>query len=85
MMSGRIEFTRSPGFEQYREMEDIRAQMMRMLRGLLPDLLPECVADAARPYMSLEKCTAEDPYTGKPIPGEKLTCDLSSLISSLQA
>ncbi|CAN6180395.1 unnamed protein product [Urochloa humidicola] len=85
MMSGRIEFTRSPGFEQCQEMKDIRAQMMRMLRGLLPDLLPECVADATRPYMSLEKCTVEIPCTGKPVPGEKLTCDLSGLISSLKA
>ncbi|CAL5079428.1 unnamed protein product [Urochloa decumbens] len=83
--SGRIEFTSSRAFDYCREMEDIRAQTMRMLQGLLPDLLPECVADAARPYVSLEKCTTENPYTGKPVPGEKLTCDLSGLFSSLKA
>ncbi|CAN6180398.1 unnamed protein product [Urochloa humidicola] len=82
--SGHIRLTRSPEFDECREMEDIRAQMMRMLQGLLPDLLPESVADAARPYMSLVKGTVEDPDTSKPIPGEKLTCDLSGLISSLK-
>ncbi|CAN6222833.1 unnamed protein product [Urochloa humidicola] len=82
--SGHIRLTRSPEFDECREMEDIRAQMMRMLQGLLPDLLPESVADAARAYTSLVKGTVEDPDTSKPIPGEKLTCDLSGLISSLK-
>ena len=31
-----------------REMEDYREQMMRMLRGLLPDLPPESIAGVAR-------------------------------------
>ncbi|CAN6180399.1 unnamed protein product [Urochloa humidicola] len=83
--SGRIQFTSSRAFDYRRKMEDIRAQMMRMLQGLLPDLLPECVADSARPYMSLEKCTVGRPCTGKPVQGEKLTCDLRGLISSLKA
>ncbi|CAL5089587.1 unnamed protein product [Urochloa decumbens] len=83
--SGLIRFTWSPGFEECPEMKDFRGHTMRMLQGILPDLLPECVADAARPYVSLEKCTTENPYTGKPVPGEKLTCDLSGLFSSLKA
>ncbi|CAN6180410.1 unnamed protein product [Urochloa humidicola] len=84
--SGRIRFTWSAGFEECcTEMNDFRAQMMRMLQGILPDLPPECVADAARAYMSLVKCTVEDPDTGKLIKGEKLTCDLNGLMSFLKA
>ncbi|CAL5076267.1 unnamed protein product [Urochloa decumbens] len=83
--SGRIRFTWSPGFEECPEMKDFRGHTMRMLQGILPDLPPECVADAARAYLSLIKCTVEDPDTGKPLPGEKLTCDLSGLITSLKA
>lgn len=51
----------------------------------LPELPPECVADAARPYISLDKYTVEDPDISEPIPEEKLTCDLSGLMSSLKA
>ncbi|CAN6165678.1 unnamed protein product [Urochloa humidicola] len=65
-------------------MKDFLAHMIRMLQGLLPELPQECVADAARPYTSLDKCTVEDPDTSKLIPGEKLTCDLSGLFSSLR-
>ncbi|CAN6203495.1 unnamed protein product [Urochloa humidicola] len=46
--SGRIEFTWSRSFGYRRKMKDFRAQMMQMLQGLVPDLMPECVADAAR-------------------------------------
>ena len=35
-----------------------------------------------RPYMSLHKSTMEDPHSGEPISSEKLTCDLSGLMSS---
>ncbi|CAN6252008.1 unnamed protein product [Urochloa humidicola] len=83
--SGRIRFTWSAGFEELPEMKDFRAQMMRMLQGILPDLPPECVADATRAYMSLVKCTVENPDTGKLVKGEKLTCDLSGLMSFLKA
>ncbi|CAN6165686.1 unnamed protein product [Urochloa humidicola] len=83
--SGWLRFTWSAGFEECPVMKDFRAQMMRMLQGILPDLPPECVADAARAYMSLVKCTLEDPDTGKVVKGEKLTCDLNGLMSFLKA
>uniref|UniRef100_K4A0C2 Uncharacterized protein n=1 Tax=Setaria italica TaxID=4555 RepID=K4A0C2_SETIT len=38
-----------------------------------------------RPYISLDKYTVEDPDISEPIPEEKLTCDLSGLMSSLKA
>ena len=44
--SGRIKFTWEP--VSCRAMEDLRAQMARLLEGLLPELSPEGVADAAR-------------------------------------
>jgi len=44
--SGRIKFTWEPVC--CRAMEDLRAQMARILEGLLPELSPEGVADAAR-------------------------------------
>ncbi|OEL21387.1 hypothetical protein BAE44_0017591 [Dichanthelium oligosanthes] len=81
--SGRIKFTWV--FDGCSEMEDFGAQMMRMLEGLLPDLPPECVANAARPYMMLDKYTVEeDSDFSEPILEEELTCDLSGLMSSLK-
>jgi hypothetical protein len=46
--SGRIEFMWRRGLVSCREMKDLRAQMMRMLEGLLPELSPEDVTEAAR-------------------------------------
>jgi hypothetical protein len=46
--SGRIKYTWKRGLVSCREMEDLRAQMTRMLERLLPELSPEGVADAAR-------------------------------------
>ncbi|CAN6165687.1 unnamed protein product [Urochloa humidicola] len=83
--SGRIRFTWGHRFEECREMKDFRAQTVRMLEGLLPELSPECVAHAARPYMSLDKYTIKDPNTSEPITWDKLTCDLGALMSSLKA
>ncbi|CAL5076266.1 unnamed protein product [Urochloa decumbens] len=81
--SGR--FTWNRRFGECREMKDFRSQTVQMLEGLLPELPPGCVAHAARPYMSLDKYTVEDPNTSEPIPWEKLTCDLSALMSLLKA
>ncbi|CAL5089599.1 unnamed protein product [Urochloa decumbens] len=63
------------GIERYRE------QMMRMLEGLLPDLLPESVADVARPYMTLEEC--DDSYDDEDEAEEKLTCDIDALMRGI--
>ena len=46
--SGRIKYTWKRGLVSCREMEDLRAQMTRMLERLLPELSPGGVADAAR-------------------------------------
>ncbi|CAL5076251.1 unnamed protein product [Urochloa decumbens] len=61
-----------------------RMQMMRMLEGLLPELSPEDVANAARPHMKLDKYSVEGFEIGEMIPEEKLTCDLSAVMSSLK-
>ncbi|CAL5079437.1 unnamed protein product [Urochloa decumbens] len=63
------------GIERYRE------QMMRMLEGLLPDLLPESVADVARPYMTLEECDDSDDDEDET--EEKLTCDIDALMRGI--
>ncbi|RLM85268.1 hypothetical protein C2845_PM04G06340 [Panicum miliaceum] len=57
---------------------------MRMLEGLLPELSPEDVADAARPHLTLDKYSVESFDSGKMIPEEKLTCDLSALMTTLK-
>ncbi|KAJ1288710.1 hypothetical protein BS78_02G109200 [Paspalum vaginatum] len=63
----------------YREMEQYREQMMRMLQGLLPDLPPESVADVARPYLTQGECSSDsDDEEPK---DEKLICDLTELMS----
>ncbi|CAL5066249.1 unnamed protein product [Urochloa decumbens] len=66
------------------EMKLCRMQMMRMLEGLLPELSPEDVANAARPHMKLDKYSVEGFEVGEMIPEEKLTCDLSAVMSSLK-
>ncbi|KAJ1288712.1 hypothetical protein BS78_02G109400 [Paspalum vaginatum] len=63
----------------YREMEQYREQMMRMLQGLLPDLPPESVADVARPY--LEECTDSEDEDDDGLKDKRLTCDLEALMS----
>ncbi|CAL5079439.1 unnamed protein product [Urochloa decumbens] len=64
------------------EMKLCRMQMMRMLEGLLPELSPEDVANAVRPHMKLDKYSVEGFEVGEMIPEEKLTCDLSAVMSS---
>ncbi|CAL5066248.1 unnamed protein product [Urochloa decumbens] len=66
------------------EMKLYRMQMMRMLEGLLPELSPENVTNAARPHMKLEKYFVEGFESGMMIPEEKLACDLRALMSSLK-
>ncbi|CAL5089601.1 unnamed protein product [Urochloa decumbens] len=66
------------------EMKLCRMQMMRMLEGLLPELSPEDVANAARPHMKLDKYSVEGFEVGEMIPEEKLTCNLSAVMSSLK-
>ncbi|OEL20224.1 putative calcium-binding protein CML28 [Dichanthelium oligosanthes] len=61
------------------EMKFFRAMMMKMLRGLLPDLPPRSIADVARPYMTMGICTVVEEDTGEVIP-EELTCDLGGLM-----
>ncbi|PAN10247.1 LOW QUALITY PROTEIN: hypothetical protein PAHAL_2G081200 [Panicum hallii] len=63
-----------------REMKYYREQMMRMLRGLLPDLPKESIAGVARPFMKLEECVDSDDDEDEP-KDEKLTCDISALTS----
>ncbi|PUZ69032.1 hypothetical protein GQ55_2G076200 [Panicum hallii var. hallii] len=63
-----------------REMKCYREQMMRMLRGLLPDLPKESIAGVARPFMKLEECVDSDDDEDEP-KDEKLTCDISALTS----
>ncbi|CAN6209765.1 unnamed protein product [Urochloa humidicola] len=67
------------------EMKLCRLQMMRMLEGFLPELSPEDVANAVRPHMKLDKYSVEGfDEIGQMIPEEKLTCDLSAVMSSLK-
>ncbi|CAN6165692.1 unnamed protein product [Urochloa humidicola] len=66
------------------EMKLCRKKMMRMLEGLLPELSPEDVVNAARPHMKLDKYSVEGFESGKMIPEEKLTCDLCTLMSSVK-
>ncbi|KAK3163990.1 hypothetical protein QOZ80_1AG0011080 [Eleusine coracana subsp. coracana] len=65
-----------------RDMKDRRALMMRMLKGLLPELPPEQLADAARPHITHDKYKVD--FLGKLVPKEKITCDLDALMSLLQ-
>ncbi|RCV10205.1 hypothetical protein SETIT_2G093700v2 [Setaria italica] len=70
-----------------RELKSYKAQMMRMLEGLIPELSPERVAHAARPHMTLDKYTVEGTdfvEDGKMIPEERLACDLDAIMSSLK-
>ncbi|TVU39925.1 hypothetical protein EJB05_13369, partial [Eragrostis curvula] len=68
----------------YPEIKYYKVLMMRMLEELLPELSPESVAIAARPYMTLEKYTVEGCGSGEMIPDERLTCNLEALMSSLK-
>ncbi|CAM0145341.1 unnamed protein product [Urochloa decumbens] len=75
---GKIQFVSNGERQQpySRDMKYYRAQMLQMLQGLLPDLPPETVADVARPYMT---------YTVEAegmIPEERLTCNLTALMST---
>uniref|UniRef100_A0A0Q3R100 Uncharacterized protein n=2 Tax=Setaria TaxID=4554 RepID=A0A0Q3R100_SETIT len=65
-----------------RDMKYFRAQMLQMLQGLLPDLPPETVANVARPYMTVDAYTVEAEGTGEMIPEERLTCNLTALMST---
>ncbi|XP_039835997.1 uncharacterized protein LOC120696983 [Panicum virgatum] len=81
---GTIEFTANGDRNDMSccEMKLFRAQMMKMLRGLLPDLTPSTIADVARPYMTLDVSTMVDEETGgEVIQEEKLTCDIGGLMS----
>ncbi|KAG2615400.1 hypothetical protein PVAP13_3NG060200 [Panicum virgatum] len=76
---GTIEFTANGECE----MKLFRAQMMKMLRGLLPDLTPNSIADVARPYMKLDiRTTVDEDTGGEVIQEEKLTCDIGGLLMS---
>ncbi|KAL6638991.1 hypothetical protein ACP70R_022721 [Stipagrostis hirtigluma subsp. patula] len=66
------------------ELKGYEAQMMRMLEGLLPELSPERVADAAKPHMRVGKYAVEDILTDEMIMEERLTCDLNAVMSSLE-
>ncbi|KAL6642408.1 hypothetical protein ACP70R_020589 [Stipagrostis hirtigluma subsp. patula] len=81
---GTIEFTSNGEREEMscREMKHYRAQMMQMLRGLLPGLPAGSVADVAGPYMKVDERTVVEEDTGEVIPEETLTCDLGGLVSS---
>lgn len=70
-----------------RELKSYKAQMMRMLEGLIPELSPKRVADAASPHMTLDKYTVEGidfVEDGKMIPEERLACDLDAIMSLLK-
>ncbi|TVU39878.1 hypothetical protein EJB05_13322, partial [Eragrostis curvula] len=82
--SGSIVFTWNGGFH-CRETKECKALMMRMLGGLLPELSSDGLADAARPYMTLDKYKVEDSDTGEMFPEEKLTCNLKALMTSREA
>ncbi|CAN6285443.1 unnamed protein product [Urochloa humidicola] len=81
---GKIQFVSNGEREEpySREMNYYRAQMLQMLQGLLPDLPPETVADVARPYMTMEMYTVEVEGTSEMIPEERLTCNLTALMST---
>ncbi|RLN27912.1 hypothetical protein C2845_PM05G07820 [Panicum miliaceum] len=64
------------------EMKFFRAQMMKMLRGILPNLTPSSIADIARPYVKLDIRTEVDEDSGEVIEvEEKLTSDIGGLMS----
>ncbi|CAL4929440.1 unnamed protein product [Urochloa decumbens] len=81
---GKIQFVSNGEREEpySRDMKYYRAQMLQMLQELLPDLLPETVPDVARPYMTVETYTVEAESTGEMIPEERLTCNLTALMST---
>ncbi|GJN37373.1 hypothetical protein PR202_gb26315 [Eleusine coracana subsp. coracana] len=66
-----------------RDMKDRRALMMRMLKGLLPELPQEQLADAARPHITHDKYYKVHCH-GELVLEEKITCDLDALMSPLQ-
>ncbi|TVU39864.1 hypothetical protein EJB05_13307, partial [Eragrostis curvula] len=72
---GKIEFMSV----YFRKIEYYREQMMRMLQGLLPNVPPDSVADIVRPYITLEECPDSDSEDNTV--EEKITCDLSALMS----
>ncbi|RCV10844.1 hypothetical protein SETIT_2G141200v2 [Setaria italica] len=76
------QYTRQREEPYSRDMKYFRAQMLQMLQGLLPDLPPETVANVARPYMTVDAYTVEAEGTGEMIPEERLTCNLTALMST---
>ncbi|CAL4921128.1 unnamed protein product [Urochloa decumbens] len=81
---GKIQFVSNGEREEpySRDMKYYRAQMLQMLQGLLQDLPPETVADVARPYMTVKTYTVEAEGTSEMIPEERLTCNLTALMST---
>uniref|UniRef100_A0A0D9WX56 F-box domain-containing protein n=1 Tax=Leersia perrieri TaxID=77586 RepID=A0A0D9WX56_9ORYZ len=81
---GKIEFMSNGELDEMsrREIKYYRAQLMQMLRGILPDVPPSRIADVARPSMKVRTTTVVDEDTGETIPEERITCNLRHLISS---
>ncbi|KAL6897260.1 hypothetical protein ACP4OV_006956 [Aristida adscensionis] len=63
------------------ELKFYQEQMMRMLRGLLPDVPPESIDDVTRPYRTQEKYEDGKDSDEEEATEEKITCDLTSLMS----
>ncbi|CAN6213624.1 unnamed protein product [Urochloa humidicola] len=83
VMSGSISFESNAEFT-CPEMKLCRKQIMQMLEYLLPELSPEEVANAARPHMKLGKYSVEGFEVGEMIPEERLTCNLTAIMSLLK-
>ncbi|CAN6180389.1 unnamed protein product [Urochloa humidicola] len=81
--SGSISFESNAEF-MCPEMKLCSKQIMRMLECLLPELSPEDIANTTRPHMKLDKYSVEGFEVGEMIPEERLTCDLTAVMSSLK-